>query len=299
MGIFSEMESLGLGKFKNTKIMEEKEEKEEMRKYQEQKSNATKVQLTEADCLFDKQYECPICDNKFNVKSVKSTKLRVLAKETDLRTIYEAIDPVKYEVITCGLCGYSALLRYYGKISYSQIKRIKEEVKYNFVGIDTNKEILTYDDAITRYKLALICSKVKFSKWSEKAYTFLKLAWVYRGKRQEITSKEISEDFTKEDKIKMIKELYDNECECMEQAYEGFNLAYSSESMPICGMDDSTFTYLVGDLARRVKRYDESLRYLERVIMSKATIQRIKDEAVKVRDMVKEEIKRRETERQT
>lgn len=292
MGIFSDMDFLGLGKFKNTKIMEEKEavNKENGKEVKE----PIKTQITEEECLFDKRYECPVCDNKFSTKAVKSTKLRVVTKETDLRTVYEGIDPVKYEVITCGICGYSALLRYFGKISNSQIKRLKEEVKRDFRGIDTFKDTLTYDDAILRYKLALICTKVKYSKWSEKAYTFLKLSWAYRGKRQETVGIELTEEFTKEAKIKMIRELYENELECIEQAFEGFKMAYSSEHMPICGMDESTFSYLVGDLARRVKKYDESMKYLERVIISKASSQRIKDEALKVRDMVKEEIKKLE-----
>ncbi len=203
MGIFSDMDFLGLGKFKDTNIIEDSKSKKATTEVDKKE-----IKLNESDYLFDKRYECPICDNSFLVKAVKANKLKIVSKDTDLRTVYEGVDPVKYEVITCGLCGYSSLIRYYGKLSSTQMKRLREDVKCTFRGIDTNTQLVSYDDAIIKYKLALICSKVKMCKMSERAYTFLKLSWAYRGKRNNITSKAITEEFPKDVKHALI-ERYD------------------------------------------------------------------------------------------
>lgn len=279
MGLFSGMDKFGLGKYKETSNIIEDKKEVSVSKAETAPIVERTLEEREAEVLFDKRFTCPVCDMAFSTKCVRAGKIKIMDKDVDLRPIYEFMDPLKYDVITCDKCGYSSLSRYFGKLSTRQMKTIKEQVGMSFRGIDSDMEIFSYDDSIARYKLALICSMVKQAKNSERAYTCLKLAWVIRGKRLTLDSK--SEEFVS---------LYKDEMECITNAYEGFKRAFSSEQLPIAGMDESTLKYIMSDMARRLKKYDEAAKLLGDVITSKTTNSRLKEEALKLKELIKEEV---------
>ena len=77
--------------------------------------------------------------------------------------------------------------RYFEHVTSGQIKLIKEQVCANFKPTGSDEPaVLDYDQAIERYKLALFNTIVKKGKTSEKAYSCLKLSWLYRGKAEEL-----------------------------------------------------------------------------------------------------------------
>ena len=286
MGIFSTIGNLGLGDFDESKILDNDSGSAARRGAAEQKETKSPEEL-EKEALFDKTYECPICNLTFKTKCVRAGKVRLESKDTDLRPIYNHIDPIKYDVITCEKCGYSALGRYFGKLMNRQIRDISEQIGSKFNGIEPaiQKDIFTYDDAITRYQLALITAMVKKAKNSERAYTCLKYAWVLRGKRQYLAAR--PEGITLEEN----RSLYMDERECLKNAYEGFLKAISSETFPIAGMDENTLNYLLADLARRLGKNEDALRLLSMVITSRSASSRMKDEALRLKDMIRESIK--------
>lgn len=286
MGIFSAMDGLGLGDFAGRKILEGNDGGFGKQGTKGDEPEKTPEEL-EKETLFDKTYECPICNLTFKTKCVRVGRARLESKDTDLRPIYNHVDPIKYDVVTCDKCGYSALSRYFGKLVTRQIRDISEEIGSKFHGIEpaASKDIFTYDDAITRYQLALVTAIVKKAKNSERAYTCLKYAWVLRGKRQYLAAK--PEGIKPEEN----KALYQDEMECLKNAYEGFIKAVSSETFPIAGMDENTLNYLMADLARRLGKYEEALRLLAMVITSRSAPSRMKDEALKLKELIREGIK--------
>lgn len=286
MGIFSGIRKFGLDNFNESRIYEDDKKGINGKNADEDAEKKTPEEL-EKEALFDKTYECPICNLIFKTKCVRVGKARLEGKDTDLRPIYNNIDPLKYDVITCDKCGYSAIARYWGKLATRQIKDISEQISSQFSGLDNSadKELYTYDDAIIRYQLALATSIVKKAKSSERAYTCLKYAWVLRGKRQ-LISKEKEQARTEE-----IRVLYQDEKECLRNAYEGFLKAISTEAYPIAGMDENTLNYVLADLARRLGRNEEALKLLGTVITSRSASTHVKDEALKLKELIRDSIK--------
>lgn len=274
MGLFSGMEKFGLGKYKDAHIIEEE-------KNDEEEKVKAKPKLTEEDCLFEKHFTCPVCDYPFSTKFVRAGKLKLSGKDTDMRPIYEVMDPLKYDVITCDKCGYSSLIKYFGKLSTRQMRDIRDEVGNNFSGIDNTMSVYSYEDALARYKLALVCAMVKKAKNSELGYICLRTSWIYRG---------MIESLPEEEKDKA-NQLYLEELECVENAYETFNKALSNEALPIAGMDENTLKYLLAELARKLKKYDEAARMIGSVITSRSTGDRLKNQALTLKDQIKEEMK--------
>ncbi|MFA9465494.1 MAG: DUF2225 domain-containing protein [Velocimicrobium sp.] len=276
MGIFSGLESFGLSKLKDVDIYEKQSKDEKLKKEKEEKPK-----VREADILFDKTYTCPVCDNEFKAKTVRTGKVKLMSADTDLRPKYQLVDALKYDAIVCPKCGYAALNRFFTYMTSGQSKLIREQISANFKGMNDKGDFYSYDDAIARHKLALLNTVVKHGKTSERAYTCLKLAWMCRGKAENLPK-------DAKDREKSLEKLKKEEDEFIKNAYEGFSAAFMKEQFPICGMDENTATYLVADLARRSGNYEEANRFISRVITSRQASERIKAKARELKDIMKE-----------
>lgn len=281
MGIFSGLENFGLGKLKDANLYEEEKAVKEAQGAGTA-ATAAKTEVQEKDVLLDKKYTCPICENEFTAKIVRTGKAKLLSADTDLRPKYSPVDSTKYEALVCPKCGYAALSRFFPHVMPTQAKMIKENISSNFKGLPAYGEIYTYDDAIARYKLALVNTVVKKAKLSERAYTCLKLAWVIRGKQETLPKETENYDA-------IMKELKTEEDELIRNAYEGFETAFSKENFPLCGMDEPTATYLVADLARRSGEYEKASRWISQVITSRTAPDRVKEKARQVKELIKQD----------
>lgn len=275
--IFSGLESLGFGNLSGIELFENKEKEKE-----KAKKAAEPVEVKEADLIFDKTFMCPVCDKEFKSKFVRTGKVKLIGQDSDLRPRYQHVDSLKYDAIVCPFCGYAALHRYFDHLSDTQIRLIRNNISANFRGLKEGEDILTYDEAITRHKLALVNTVVKHAKASEKAYTCLKLGWLCRGKAETLP-----ENTPNIEEVK--KQLAAQEKDYMTNAYEGFMEAFSKEPFPICGMKEIPLTYMVADLARQIGKYDEALRMVARVITSREADERIKSKARDLKDLIRAE----------
>lgn len=276
MGLFSGLEQFGLGKLEKMDVFENEEQKATG----DRKPEAPKI--TEEDLLFDKSFICPVCDSKFHSKMVRTGKVKLLSADSDLRPKYQLVDSLKYDVLVCPKCGYAALSRFFKFMMPAQAKLIKDNISKNFSGMKPTGNTYTYDDAIARHQLALANAVVKKAKASEKAYTCLKMAWLCRGKAETLPKETPEYD-------KQIKELQNEEKELLSNAYDGFMTAFSKESFPMCGMDEITVTYLIAELARRIGKYEESSRWVSRVLTSREANERIKNKARDIKEMLNEQ----------
>lgn len=80
--------------------------------------------------------------------------------------------------------------------------------------------------------------------------------------------------------------------ELLENAYTGFEAAFSKESFPMCGMDEITVSYLLAELARRIGRYEESSRWISRVLISREANERIKNRAREIKELLNKDMNR-------
>lgn len=276
--LFSGLEAFGLGKMSDLEVYAPDDKSS---KKPGDGTEAEEKKVVEADLIFDKSYTCPVCDKEFKSKTVKTGKVKLISADTDLRPKYQLVDSLKYDAIVCPHCGYSALNRFFNYMTSVQARLIKEQISSSFKGMGTDGEIFTYDDAITRHKLALVNTIVKKSKLSERAYTCLKTAWLLRGKAESLAAENgVANKDT-------IVQLQKEELEFLTNAYEGFLEAFSKELFPMCGMDENTMTYLVADLARRVGKYEESSRWISKVLIARDANDRIKTKARELKELLK------------
>jgi len=275
-GIFSGLESLGLGNLAGAELFEKEKPKEE-----EQKGP---VIPEEKEFIFDKTVECPICEKKFTTKIMKSGKAKLLGTDLDLRTKYEGLDATKYDAVRCSHCGFSALTRYFVRLTPTQTKMIKENICSRVKITESGDEIYSYEEAIERYKLTLACAVVKQAKASEKAYICLKSAWLLRGYAEKL---EADGELSAAKKA----ELKAEEMEYLKNAYEGFAAARASENFPVAGMDEMTVDYLLAVLAYEIGNMQVASNMISRILTAPNAGQRMKDKARDLKDLIVEKIK--------
>lgn len=280
MGILDGLANLGLGRFEGADIYA-KEEKPV--KKEEKKQEAPKP-VDEKDFIFEKSFECPVCYKPFKESKVKTGKARMVKQDQDLRPVYGGIDVAKYEVCSCPSCGYTALDKYFPVIAAPQAKLVKDNISKNFRKFSRHT-VITYDEALERYKLSLANCIVKKGKDSEKAYTCLKMAWTVRGYIE-------SYDKAAEDYEEKIADLKQDEDELIHNALEGFISARATESMPIAGMDQVTLDYILSVLCLKQDRLDEAARFIVGVLQSKNASVRLKNNAL---DLKAEILERKKT----
>ena len=270
--LFAGLESLGLKIKKDINVFEQDKKEERQAAQGETKPK----EISEESLLFDKTHKCPVCDSEFKCKMVRTGKAKLVSQDLDLRPKYQGIDPLKYDAILCPVCGYASLNRYFNFVMSSQAKQIKEQISSTFKYTSENGKTYSYDEAITRHKMALLNTVVKRGKVSERAYTCLKLAWLFRGKREVMMQGEYSKEEA--------KALYEEEKECLKNAHEGFVAAFSQEEFPMCGMDQYTVTFLVAELSRRIGEYEEAKRWVSKVLVARDANRRIKDKALALKE---------------
>ena len=275
--LFAGLESLGLKNVEKVGVFENNESKE---KTSADAGQGVKAEATEEELVFDKTYTCPVCDNEFKSKNVRTGKVRLAGADSDLRPRYLVVDSLKYDAVLCPKCGYAALNRYFNFVMSGQAKSIREKISSTFNCPPEIDKIYTYDDAIMRHKMALLNTVVKNGKNSEKAYTCLKMAWLCRGKREQLMEGEHT--------VEEIQALQEEENELLGNAFEGFEAAFGKEDFPMCGMDEYTMMYLLAELARRINKPDEAKRYVSKVLVARGANKRIKEKAHELKELLQE-----------
>lgn len=280
MGIFGGLKSLGLENMEELDLYEEPKNKN----VQAKPAMAPVSKVQEKDLIYDRSFVCPVCDSAFTSKIMKSNKARLLGTDQDLRAKYDGIDAVKYDVVMCPVCAYASLIRSFTNVTSTQAKLIREKISQKVTLTKYDGEVYSYEQAMERYKLALVNAVVKHAKAGEKAYICLRSAWLCRGYRESLEGQGNGD-------AKLLAELAQQEEEYLENAYKGFSEARQSEMLPICGMNGITVDYLVAVLAMRFKDYDVAIKLLSVVITSPGANARIKDRARDMKDQIQKELK--------
>lgn len=285
MNLFGGLSELGLGNITTDNLYDEKKTTE--KKMNEKQKE---IEITEESCLYAKQYECPVCGNKFSQSAVRTGHLRMLGQDRDLKPRYVAIDPAKYDIVHCNQCGYAVLKRYYGPLAGAHKKLLQENISASYRPMRPSSVLMNYDDAILKYRLALANAVVRKAKSSEKALICLRTAWVLRGKREEIQENINKGVYSGDADLVALREdecnqCYRNEVDFLKNAMEGFLKARKEEQFPIAGMNQVTLDYLLAVLCGRFGKRDDAYRLLQGIVTMKTAGEAQKEKA---RELIQE-----------
>lgn len=230
---------------------------------------------------YAKKINCTNCGAKFQDLRLLNSKLRRKEPDMDLRPRFQFVDSLKYGVTSCPFCGFSAPIKNFEHLSSLQQNRIREKITSQFMQREPlNGETIDYATAMGQYELALVCAMVMEVPLSEQAHLCLQLSWLIRGRLEEADA----EPGLLEDDL--YKQLQEKEERYYRQAYDSLSKAFTQEDFPICGMDQSTFDYLLAVMSFHFKEYDLAVRYCGNVVQEKGVSAKLKDKALMLKDEI-------------
>ncbi|NMM61518.1 DUF2225 domain-containing protein [Clostridium sp. P21] len=257
--IFSGLEDLGFDDIDEIDLYNTKKKEIKKEELLELTDEEKEIKL-----LYDREITCPVCDNVFKAKAVKTSAARMSGRDSDSFIRYDVINPYFYDVWICNKCGYSAMKSDFNKLRGYQIDLVKEKIQPKWRP-KNYPDVYNVNIAIERFKLSLLNYYVTDSKPSKKAMNCLKLAWMYR----------------------LLKDT-ENESMFLKQALEGFNSAFFNEAFPLYNMDKFTSMYIIGELNRRLGNNDEGSKWFSQLITTYGVPSKLKDRSRDQRDLIKE-----------
>ncbi|MGF7056712.1 DUF2225 domain-containing protein [Brassicibacter mesophilus] len=193
--------------------------------------------------LYNKKIQCPSCNKEFTSSKVKSSRLRVDKRDSDLLVYYKGENPIKYSVFVCPHCGYAAQEANFNSLPQGK----KDIIKINITARWYKKEyagVRSIDDAIICNKLALYCGQLIDLKKLDLGNICLRIAWLYR----------MNED--------------NEEQRFLQYAVALFEEAFYSESLSNSVMDEVTLGYLIGELYRRIGENSVAISWFGKIVSS-------------------------------
>ena len=280
MGLLSGLNGLGLGGLDSKNLYADKNDDAAEKKENEQaQAKPAEPTVKESDYLFEKSYDCPICNKSFKALTMKANRAKLKGVARDLKPEYENIEPLKYDVVMCPKCGCAALGRYWSTITELQRKLIKSEISTNFVAKEYTGDTYSFDEALERYQVALANAMVKNAKASEKAYICLRAGWTLRAKYE-------SMDPTQPNYAEESERTKTMEKDFLESALEGFVAARSSETPPIAGMDELTLDYLIAALSVDFGQLEQAAKLVSSLLTNRNISARMKDKTLELKEAI-------------
>jgi hypothetical protein len=195
------------------------------------------------EALWEKKIECPICKSSFKTFNVHREYIKLKSRDTDLRGVYEGINPNWYDVWVCPNCYYAAFRDDFFKLTFTKIKVFKEDIeerKKLAKGADFKKERNPYL-ALLSYQLGAYCYTKRRNSSEKVASLFTKAAWLARENHSFTLERDLLEK-----SVFYYKKSYEEETEST--------------------LDQIVVVYLIGEIERRLGNYEESIKYLSKAI---------------------------------
>lgn len=197
--------------------------------------------MVASEALYDKRYQCLFCGQEFTNKKVRLRHIHQTRRDSDFCWHYEGENPYFYEVMVCPSCGYA----FTG--SFGPVKKERRQVIIDqYTSKITQKDYTgprTLADALSVYKLGLLCGNLNLEKSSVMAGLCLHIAWFYRYCQEEAEEKRY-----------------------LRHACDLYREAYEKETGSAKEMDSNLVLYLVGELEGRLGNYPAAVQWLSRLV---------------------------------
>jgi uncharacterized protein (DUF2225 family) len=194
--------------------------------------------------LYQITVECVQCRWEFQTSRVRPSFKKAARTDTDFCTYYKEgnENPEYYVVRVCPSCGFASTDSFVQTISDRQRTAFQSKIGATWSGKDYGgKRTLT--DAMYVYKLALISAQTVGERPRVLAGILHHIAWLYRyqGDRE-------------------------GENRFLRYALEAYVQVYETEGMD---MNGARLMFLIGELHRRLKDYQDAVKWFGRVINDK------------------------------
>jgi uncharacterized protein (DUF2225 family) len=195
------------------------------------------------DTLFDRVYDCQVCENTFKSKQVRTSAIRPKSRDKDFHAYYEGDNPTHYGIICCPYCGYAQFESDFKQaLTESDKEKIRKFIssRWHYQNFSLCRDL---DQVIRLYMIALASYKVLGASYYTFGKIYLRLAWCYRE----------AEDT-------------ENEQKYLGMSMAAFSDSYEKESHEGNDMRELEITYMLGEIHRQLGMYKEAVQWYDKAI---------------------------------
>ncbi len=224
--------------------------------------------------VLERDITCPVCNTTFKTTGLRAKKAKLIGTDIDLKPNYQELETICYDVTTCSICGYTSLTSTFEKLTPAQVENIKNNVSQVFINFTSLPLNVSIEEAILKFKLALLNCVYKESPASEKGFTAMKIAWLYRALGDSISENHF-----------------------LKIALKGFTKAYMEEDFPVMSMDQQTMDYVMGAINYKLGNLEDAKTKVGAVIVDKQTSPKLKERAETLLESVRKDLKQKNEEK--
>lgn len=192
--------------------------------------------------LFQISVRCHHCDAVFQTSRVRPSFKKASGTDTDFCVHYKDINPDFYVVRICPHCGFAGTENSKDRLTPAQKTTFREKIADHWTYKDYGGE-RTWEDALYAYKLALVTAQTVNDKGRITAGLLHHIAWLYRYRNDKV-----------------------QETRFLQHALDEYTRAFETEASE---MNNARLMYLMGELSRRLKQYNQAVKWFSRVINDK------------------------------
>ncbi|MEK3856937.1 DUF2225 domain-containing protein [Cytobacillus sp. FSL H8-0458] len=193
---------------------------------------------------YDKKCVCRVCKQSFTTKKLRSRFVKAADYDSDFCPNYsdESMNPLFYHINTCPHCGYSESEDFSPYFPPGALDMIHSKVASAWIPQDycQDRSII---GAVNTYKLAIYCGTLKREKHIIMAGLHVRLAWLYRGMKND-----------------------DQEQRFLKFSLKEYVESYMSDDFKGSSISETRIFYLIGELSRRTHQSEQAVKYFSKVI---------------------------------
>lgn len=197
--------------------------------------------------LYQISVRCAQCERTFQTSRVRPSFKKPILVDTDFCKHYkqENENPDYYVVRVCPHCGFASTESFAERLNDGQRAQYREQLADGWSGKDYGGR-RTLDDAMSAYKLALLSAQIVDEKERVIAGLLHHIAWLYRYRQDS-----------------------EGERRFLRFAVEAYIRVYETGEDE---MNRARLMFLIGELHRRLKDYQDAVKWFGRVINDKSIV---------------------------
>lgn len=207
--------------------------------------------IDKVSALYDRSCTCRHCQTPFSTKRIRGGSLAMAHRDSDFYTRFkeQSLNPILYTVNVCPACGFAFTDQFKPKLSPWEKQAVEEQISSKWTPKDFGS-IRQVPEAIVSYKLAIYAAEITDQPHSVKAGLYLRLAWLYRS-----------------------MEKTEEELRFLGMAVDEYELSYihSDYTQGDKEMSEVRLLYLIGELYRRLKKFDLAIKYFGKALAFRNT----------------------------
>jgi uncharacterized protein (DUF2225 family) len=189
--------------------------------------------------LYKTNVRCIHCSQPFQSSRVRPSFKKGNHTDSDFCVHFKEFNPEYYVVKVCPFCGFACTDNFSDKMTPAQKAIFHEKVASNWSMKDYSGE-RTWGEALSAYKLALLCAQIKQETDRVLSGLLHHIAWMYRYVEDE-----------------------NQERRFLQFALESYISVYEHEGKDY---NNAKLMYLLGELNRRLGNYNEAVKWFSRII---------------------------------